>query len=188
MGDTSFDFGSNAPPDIDADGEVIFCMGRVKCVKCGKVHGVCNEIEAAEKEKDNMLSRAGAGTGAPAQAGGGKSQRSGYRYINEQDLSSTEKRIFRIIDVKENTEPLREGQKRFSDVVFKGAFRGETRLLGFKLNNPNLVIIQEELGLEENEYPGRELDLFLEMDEFTGRYWMRVEVKAPSEGTKKGKK
>src|SRR5271157_34267 len=185
MSDIAFNFGNNAPPDIDANGECIICLGRVKCVRCGKVYGVCNEIEAVEREKE-MLSRAGAGA-APATAGSGKSQRAGYRYINEQDLSATEKRRFRIIDVKENTEPLREEQKRFSDVVFKGAFRGETRLLGFKLSNPNLVIIQEELGLEENTYPGRELDLFLEQDEFTGRYWMRVEVPSASE-VKKAKK
>ena len=119
-----------------------------------------------------MLPRAG--NLPPASGNRQQRQRSGYTYITEQDLSK-DKQLARVLAVKENDQKVSEGQRRFSDIIVKIAFKGETRLFGLKLNNPNLAILQEAFTQDENKWPDREFYLFLEEEEFSGRMFPRVE-------------
>jgi len=184
--DTEFNFGHNVTPDSAMDtaqnaaenGEPRMCLGRVKCVRCGMPYGVCWEVEAnlANGGNVNMLTPAGNQTSQQSQAGRGfGKKRSGFDYITEAELS-TDKVVARILAVKENKETLREGQRRFSDVVVKIAFKGQTWLFGMKLDSPNLAILQQNLTLDENKWIGREFYLFIESEEFSGRNYPRVEV------------
>ena len=176
--DTDFDFGHAAQEILDSHGDVKLCMGRVKCVHCGAIYGVCSELETqlTEQENNKMLPR------APQTQGGGQQRapRSGYTYISETDLSA-DKHIARILATKINDGPLKEGQRRFSDMALQVAFRGQTRLFGIKffdntgLMTPNYQILIEDFGEDNDKWIGREFYLFAEKEEFSGRIFPRVE-------------
>lgn len=134
-----------------------------------------------------MLPRPGAQPQA-APATGGRRQQSGIPYITETQLSLDKKRC-RIIGVKVNDAPLKEGQKRYSDVIIKFAMGGETYLEGFKVNNPNYEKLTTAFGQDENRWLEREFFYYLEEDDFDHKLWKRVEaVTADNDGEPEGKK
>jgi hypothetical protein len=147
------------------------CYGVVKCVHCGTVFGSCIEVQF--QLGGSMLPQA-RGNAAPSNNGGQqRSKRSGYDWIKEADLT-TDKIRCKIIGAQENDQPA--GPQRFSDVIVKLAFKGQTRLLGLKDDNPNYGILTSELTYNPNEWAGREIYLFLEGPNFMGRYFIRVEL------------
>lgn len=177
--DTDFDFGANAP-DVDARGDLVMCMGRIKCAHCGRVYGVCSEVEANLTQEENSTMLGSRGT---APGGRPQQQRSGYTYVTERDLSSS-KEIARVIAVKENTTEVKEGQRKYSDVIVKIAFKGETRLFGLKYETPNWEILKESFTQDENKWIDREFYLFNETEEFSGRVFPRVEAIEKKSGKK----
>ena len=180
-GDSSFDYGFNEPEPI-REVEPI-CMGRVKCIHCGKIYGFCSTIEytvgvfnsESPKGETEMLPASTAGkpqtqsTGNRQQSGG----RSGLNYIKPANLT-TDKAIAKILDVRV-AEPPQDGTRNFSDIRFKIALRGVTWLYGVRLNNPELKKLQDAFGLDENNYPGKKFYMYVQEDEFDGRIYMRVE-------------
>lgn len=72
-------------------------------------------------------------------------------------------------------------------VSFKIAMDGHLFLWDLTLNNPNLAIIQEKLGRDENDYAGRNILIFLEMDEHTEQWWPRVSFPAEKEKTSRNR-
>lgn len=186
--DTEFDFVHAAQEITDPKtGDIKLCMGRVKCVHCGTIYGVCCELETQlteQQENSTMLPR------APQQGGGQqRAPRSGYTYVNEGDLS-TDKVVAKILATKLNDAPLKDGQQRFSDLTLQIAFKGQTRLFGVKFFDkggaitPNYQFFLDGFGDDNNKWVGREFYLYAEREEFTGRVFPRVE---PIE-EKKGKK
>ena len=175
--DTDFDYG-HAAKALGFDSErPHFCGGNVKCSKCGKPYGVCCEVENQLTQGGTyMLPRPGAqgGNQSQQQGGGGGRQRSGLPYVNESNLSLDKKRC-RVLAVKLNDAPVKEGQRRFSDVIVKFAMGGDMFLLGLKTDNPNYEILCKAFGEDDNRWPEREFFMFLEEDDFDKRRWVRVE-------------
>lgn len=176
--DTEFNFGHAAEEILDPKtGDVKLCMGRVKCVHCGTIYGVCCELEAelTQTENTTMLPR------APQQQGGSqRTPRSGYTYVTEADLSQ-DKVVARILATKLNDAPLKDGQRRFSDLALQIAFKGQTRLFGVKFfdgsgaTTPNYQFLLDGFGEDNDQWVGREFYLYAEKEEFTGRIFPRVE-------------
>lgn len=106
--------------------------------------------------------------------GGNRQPRSGYTYITEADLSH-DKQIAKVLAVKENDTVVKEGQRKFSDVIVKVSFKGAIRLFGMRYDNPNWEILKKAFTADENAWPDREFYLFIETEEFTGRNFPRVE-------------
>lgn len=181
--DTDFNFGENALAQELAAAAESYCMGRVKCAHCGKVYGCCTEVEVNLSGGTYMLPRAGAQTPAP-QGGAAPRQQSGFPYVRETDLSTDKKRA-RILDVRVNDAKVKEGQRRYSDVIAKIALEGKTFLFGLKADNPNYELLVREFSEDENRWPDREFFLYLELDSFSGKYWTRVEPITAAEGKKK---
>jgi hypothetical protein len=113
----------------------------------------------------------------------GRPQRSGYTYITEADLSH-DKQIAKVLAVKENDTVVKEGQRKFSDVIVKVSFKGAVRLFGVKFDTPNWDILKEGFTADENAWPEREFYLFIETEEFTGRNFPRVETVAKKKTSK----
>jgi hypothetical protein len=95
-------------------------------------------------------------------------------YITAQDLSE-DKVVAKILAVKANDAPLKEGQRRFSDVTAKIVFKGQNRLFGFKLDTPNYTICIQDFGEDEAKWVDREFYLYNEKEEFTEKIFPRVE-------------
>lgn len=181
--DTDFDYG-HAARALGFDSErPHFCGGNVKCSKCGKPYGVCCEVENQLMQGGNyMLPKPGAqNNGQGQQGGGGGRQRSGLPYVNESNLSLDKKRC-RVLAVKLNDAPVREGQRRFSDVIVKFAMGGDMYLLGLKTDNPNYEILCKAFGEDDNRWLEREFFMYLEEDDFDKRRWVRVEPITGDEG------
>ena len=174
--DADFDYGYAAQALSFDPERPHFCGGNVKCCKCGKSYGVCSEVETQLTNGGTyMLPRAGASSqNQAASGGGGGRQRSGLPYITEAQLSFDKKRC-RVMAVKVNDTPIKEGQRRYSDVVVKFAMGGEMFLLGLKADNPNYELLVKAFGDDDNRWPDREFFMYVEEDEFDKRRWMRVE-------------
>lgn len=183
--DDDFDFQAEAQELFDQRGNLIMCMGRIKCNKCGHVYGVCCdvEVELTEKGNENMLPRPG--QNAPAQSSGQQRQRSGYPYLKETDLT-LDKKEARIIQVRNNDEPVKDGQRRFSDIIVKIAVGGTIYLWGMKYNNPNFTILIEAFGQNENDWAEKKCYIFLEQEEFSGRNFIRCEPQTAASKKKGG--
>jgi len=134
-----------------------------------------------------MLPRSG-GTAAPSQQapqGGNRRQGGGFDYVRNTDLSTDKKRA-RVLACRVNDAVVKEGQRKYSDVIVKIALNGKTLLYGLKADNPEYEKLVNAFGEDENRWPDREFYMYLEADDFTGKYWMRVEpIEAEPKSAKK---
>lgn len=142
------------------------CFGMLVCPHCGNA-AQCSEI--FDTEGRIMLPRGN----APSSGATGRRQ-NGLTYIGSQDLSEN-KVIAKVLAVQINDKPLKEGQRRFSDVTVKISFNGQNRLFGLKIDTPNYIMLIQDFGADESKWVDREFYLYNEMEEFSEKVYPRVE-------------
>jgi hypothetical protein len=168
--DTDFSFGHNEPqPDIDtriAEDYNKRCMERVQC-SCGQSHGFCAEI-LEDREKLKMLP-----TGNEPTGGRGNRRPGGMEWLKNEDLSTTPKEA-KILMVRYNKEG-RFGAR----VEMKLAFDSGIKYFGVPPKtdgkNENYKLLTGRFGHDENEWVDQRILLFLEQDQFSGQYFVRVD-------------
>lgn len=181
--DTDFDYGFNDSPetgtDIDkriAEQAAGRCMGKVYCLDCNKYHGYCVEIE----EKIKMLPT---GDETPT---GTKRKVGGMEFLKNEDLSRNPKEA-KILAVRLDSE-----NKYGPRINIKLAIDGKTKFWGVptaKSKSPNYRLLLDKFGAEENDWIDRRILLFLEQDDFSGNFFMRVDFPSEpkSESPKRGR-
>src|SRR5277367_2838250 len=148
-----FEFGfsrDTGVPTYDRTDYKTACKGLLVCPDCGNA-APCSEIFDLE---GNMLPRGNSSSGT---SNSGRRQ-NGLTYIKAEDLTD-EKIVAKVLAVKTNDAPLKEGQRRFSDVTVKILFKGHPRLFGLKIDTPNYTIMIEDFGVDETKWVDREFFL-----------------------------
>ena len=151
------------------------CMGRIKCSHCGKVYGVCSEVEY-ELQGENMIptrgsvSASGTGKGQPSSG----RQQAGLEYCRwNSTFLSFDKKTARILEVRINER--KEGRTQYSDVILKLSIDGIPRLLGLKVDaGDELEKLTAMFGTDENKWIGKEFSIYKEEDSFDSKVWVRV--------------
>jgi hypothetical protein len=141
------------------------CMETVTCFACGTVHGYCTEIKD-DKEKLKMLP-----DGNEAKRGR-SNNKGGMNWIKTETLSTTPEEA-KILMVRYNEE----GQFG-AQVELKLAFKGQIYFWGLRpqmKNSPNYRLLKERFGSNENDWVDQRILLLLEQDQFSGRYFPRVD-------------
>ena len=105
-------------------------------------------------------------SGVPASQG--KANRGGIPYLKTENVNF-DKRTAKILATK-----LGQDQKGSATVILKIAYAGNTYLWTLRMSNPNLVILCERFGNDEEKWVGESFMLALETDEFTNISWPRV--------------
>lgn len=161
--DTDFEYGANenAAPETPHSG----CMGSVKCTKCGKFLGYCQETE----EKIKMLP-----TGDTAKS----TRKGGLNWIKIDDLSTTPKEA-KVLMVRYN-----ENGQFGPSIMLKLAFDGEIRYLSMRptKKDPRYKILLDSFGPDENNWVDQRIHLLAEKDEFSEQYQMRVALPQGKKG------
>lgn len=164
--------------DPEAAEGVVYCYGKVICSVCGKLHGICVDFNLEPLENKEMINR-DKRSDTPQQSGRsrntgskGGSNRGGLPYLKTENLNF-DKRTANIIAARTEDDNFKPGQQA---VVVKIAFAGNTYLWTLRLDNPNLDILCDAFGDDEEKWPGKEFLLFLETDSFNNKNWMRVEI------------
>jgi hypothetical protein len=132
-----------------------------------------------DKENEEMINRS-ARNDAPQQQQGrrqntGRSRGSGQTgipYLKTENVNF-DKRTANIIACRVEDDAFKPGQQA---VVAKIAFAGNTYLWTIRLDNPNLDILCDAFGDDEQKWVGKDFLLFLETDEFTNKNYTRVEI------------
>lgn len=158
----------------------VYCYGKVVCSVCGKQHGICVDFNlegTPTQENEEMINR-NQRSDAPQQSrgrssgGSSKGQRGGLPYLKQENITF-DKRTASIIAARTEDDNFKPGQQA---VVVKMAFAGNTYLWTLRLDNPNLDILCDAFGDDEEKWVGKEFLLFLETDTFNNKNWMRVEI------------
>ena len=136
-------------------------------------------LNSFKEEIRTMLPAAGATEKATPRKNAGGSAR--IPFLTVEHLTKQPKEAT-VLSVRAMTK---EWNGRSSQVVsYKLAMDGHTFMWDLKLANPNLKILQDKFGLDENDHVGQKILLFLEQDEHTEQYWPRVDFPKGS-GSKK---
>lgn len=204
MGRYDFEFGYNEPDAEPPKGDVPTyasinntgpCTGSVTCTRCGRRHGLCNEVNEQltgikddasiysnpgqpSEEWNKMIPRGNSeqsSGGGNRSFGNGKRKQNGYTYLSTADLS-TEKQTAKILDAKTMPDDFKPGQ---SKVVIKLKFKGEIKLWSLRQGNPNLETLGDALGDDETQWTNASVELFNEQDSFSGKMFMHSEVETP---------
>lgn len=171
-----FNHGYNEPEDPPTYAGA--CMGLMVCPHCGRAL-MCGDIE--QQENEEMIPR---GTGRISDDGNTtrrKKKGSGLRYLSAEMLSTTHQ-LATIADARVQDDTFRKGQEC---VVVKLKFKGEFILWTLREGNPNLEALGDAMGDDEQQWKGRDIELYLEVDNFDGKSWIRSEVVASA--SKRGK-
>jgi hypothetical protein len=161
------------------------CHGIMVCPCCGKARACWRESEnqvvhseqiEQEGEQNDMIPR---GNNSNQSTKGGKKKASGFRFISADMLSSTHQ-LATIQDAR--IQPDNFNPNAPEVLVVKLKFKGEFILWTLRANNPNLEELGDSFGDDESKWSGKEIELFVEEDNFSGKKWIRAE--AVTEGSK----
>jgi len=137
-----------------------------------------------EKGDREMIPR---GQAAPVQQGQGQGRRrssggsGGIPYLKIENVNF-DKRTANILSARMEPDSF---NKSAPDVLsLKIAFAGATYLWNLRISNPNLDILADVFGDDEQKWVGKEFLLFLETDSHTNKNQIRAEVK--QEAKKRG--
>lgn len=209
MHDTDFQFGHNVRDNADPWGRNTepertvskFGVTEVQTENSGPVSGVVSggyfghlesafetdaflkmvwlRLNSLKEEIRTMLPAAGTTEKATPRKNSGGSAR--IPFLTVEHLTKQPKEA-KVLSVRAMTK---EWNGRASQVVsYKLAMDGHTFMWDLKLANPNLKILQDKFGLDENDHVGQKILLFLEQDEHTEQYWPRVDFPSGTQKTK----
>lgn len=154
MSDTDFEFGANTQEGSD-------CGGTVECSVCGKFHGWCNELD---KLKENKMIPSSGEAGSTGRRGGTSNR------LTAADLSK-EPRDAKILAARYEAE----GKFGKPQVIVKMAINGTIRFWYLDMKkNPNLQLLIEQFGKNENDWAGERILMGLEEDPFHDTWYPRV--------------
>jgi hypothetical protein len=142
-----------------------------------------DDDDGGVSEENEMIPRDTPSQGGNGTQRGGRRRGTGLRYLNT-DMLSTAHQLASIADARVQPDNFRPGE--FA-VVVKLKFRGEFILWSLRPKNPNLETIAEALGDDETTWKGRDIELYVEEDDFDGRKQIRAEVAPAPTAGKKGK-
>lgn len=137
------------------------------------------------KEKNMIRAPQDGGQQQQTSGGGRRRQRTGYRYITNDDLSLSNKKLVKIRNIKENDTNSGEGRQKYSDYILQVTMDGEIMLYGLRITHPVFKALYNEFGPDENNWPGNSFYLFLEADEFSGQHRQRCEFLEKKENKKR---
>jgi hypothetical protein len=138
---------------------------------------MCEDVDGTKLvikgEEDNMIPRNQPATNnqGNSQRGGARRKGSGLRYLTS-DMLSDAHQLASIIDARVQPDSFRPGTEA---VVVKLKFRGEFILWTLRQGNPNLEAVGDAFGDDETSWKDRELELYVETDDFDGKKWIRCE-------------
>ena len=111
----------------------------------------------------------------PSTTRGGKRApraRDGHDFLKADDLS-TDPKTAKILAVRvqpDNFNP------KVNVVMCKVTLDGHIKMWPIRLNNPNLEVLQNAFGTNENDWLDKKIQLSVEEDEFDGRHWIRAAI------------
>ncbi len=160
--------------EVDNCGGILFCTFCGKAVPCQNVEKrerilYPEEVENEQGEQDSMIPR---GNSSPSN-GKGKKKASGFRYLSADMLTSTHQ-LATIQDAR--MQPDNFNPNSPDVLVVKLKFKGEFILWTLRANNPSLEELGDAFGDDETKWNGKEIELFIEEDNFTGKKWIRSEA------------
>jgi hypothetical protein len=127
-----------------------------------------------QTEGETMLPRAN----SQGQGENRKSSGNGIPYLKNENLTVQPKEA-KILAVRNDEY---EGK---SQVKVKLALDGRIFFWNLRLNNPNLEKLQDQFGLDENEWAAKKVLIGLVQDEFTEKFWPTVSFPAVQEAKQK---
>jgi hypothetical protein len=183
MGQLDFEYGYNDPKNKDYRGRdppnyASSCMGMMVCPHCGRTI-ICGDTVTVHefelpKENEDMIPRSDKQIGDDGnRSSGRKGKRSGLRYLSADMLTNTHQ-MAEIVDAR--TQPDNFGKDRPDVVVVKLRFKGEFILWTLRVNNPALEELGNKFGDDESTWKGRQIELYIEEDNFDGKKWIRCEA------------
>lgn len=193
MGQTDFEFGYNDPSNRDyrTDDPPDYqqaCMGMMVCPHCSKAVFCSDTANLAPiGEQDDMIPRGNQtfGDDGNSRGRGRGKKRTGLRYLSA-DMLSTTHQVAEIIGAR--TQDDNFGKDRPQVVVVKLRLKGEFILWTLRVNNPALEELGNKFGDDETAWKDRQIELYLEEDNFDGKQWIRCEaVNTPTTTSKRGK-
>jgi hypothetical protein len=183
MGQTDFEFGWNEKPDYSTDDPPTYaqaCIGMMVCPHCGRAL-ICGDIPPTKQENNNMtIPRSSSNEGGSS--GQRRKKGAGLRYLTA-DMLSTSHQLATIADARMQDDNFKPNAPQV--VVVKLKFKGEFILWTLRQSNPNLDQLIDVFGDEEAAWKGREIELYIEEDDFDGKKWIRSEPVAVSSSKKK---
>lgn len=156
---------------------------------CGIIADRVKAITKTIKEIANdMLPRyQGETTTEPARtpSGGGRRtrERDGHEYLKWQDLSSDWKTA-KILACQPMEDNFNKGKTL---VMCKLSLEGKIRLFPLRVNNPNLEVLQNAFGVDENDWVDRHILLKTEEHSITGQHQIVADVPEQKESTRRKK-
>lgn len=130
-------------------------------------------LNSFKEEIRTMLPAAGNTEKAPKKTSG---RSNGLPFLTNEHLSKQPKEA-KILSVRVVTKEW--NGKSSQAVSLRLAMEGHQFMWDLKLSNPNLATLQQQFGLEENEYVDKKILLYLEQDEHSLQYWPRVDFPKP---------
>jgi hypothetical protein len=121
-----------------------------------------------------------------SRGGGRQRQGTGHPALNLSDLT-IEPKAAKILGVKVGPGTA-QWNKDQTVVTCKLSLGGQLRMWYLTVNNPNLGILQDAFGNDENDWADKKIQLFIEESEWDGKQNIRVETDEPVKSAKKTKK
>lgn len=119
-------------------------------------------------------------TRTPA-GGGRRRERDGHEYLKWQDLSSDWKTA-KILACQPMEDNFNKGKTL---VMCKLSLDGKIRLFPLRTNNPNLEVLQNVLGVDENEWVDKKIQLRTVEHPITGAHQIEADVPEEKDGRRK---
>lgn len=162
MGRYDFDFGWNVQPVKDDVPEY--------------PTGTTDRFGDDDNEENNMIPRGNNNSERNNQPQRGKRKGTGLRYLST-DMLSPSHELATIVDARVEEDNFRPNQ---TQVTVKLKFKGEFLLWSLRPGNPNLETLGDAMGDDETTWKGHEVELYIEVDAFNGKSWIRSEVPVAS--------
>lgn len=169
MGVYDFDYGYNAVnkqgvPDTNGDTPVYHqsCMGLLVCPHCSRAV-MCGDLPT--EEELTMIKRGPKGSN-------NTKKRTGFDYLAVTMLSATHQ-LATIVDARVEKDNFRKDEEV---VVTKLKMKGQYILWTLRDNNPCLDVLMDSFGADESKWKEKEIELYLEEDNFNGKQWIRCEA------------
>jgi hypothetical protein len=133
-----------------------------------------------------MLPRYQGSTTTEEPTGGGRSRgrtqqpRDGHDYLKWTHLSADPKTA-KVLACRLQPDNFKPKEQL---IMTKLSLDGQTFLFPLRLNNPNLQVLQNAFGYDENEWIDKKFHVFAEEDEVTGQHRIAVEAPIKDKGAK----